>query len=95
MLVRVQLVQKEYTRLSKKGIAHKYVRTSQVALLLCDSCGSQFERPVKNMDPRRLSKDCCHVCPNCNQKKFAQKKGVEQRKFWNTTVDLDIDLGSI
>lgn len=94
MLVKIYKVQKEYTRTSKNGNVHKHTRSSQVAVLRCDSCGVEFERPVKNIDPRRLNKDCLHVCPNCNPKQFAQKKGAERRKFWNTRVGLDIDLGS-
>ena len=47
------------------------------------------------MDHRRLSPEYTHVCPNCNPKQYAQSKGVERRRFWNTTVDLDIDIDKI
>ena len=47
------------------------------------------------MDPRRLTVEHSHVCAECNQKQYAQSKGVENKRFWNTTVDLDRDIDSI
>ena len=95
MLIEIRHVRIEYSRLSKQGKQHFYFRNRKVALLLCDCCNSQFERPVKQMDPRRLTDEHTHVCPMCNTKKFAQSRGVEARKFWNTTVDQDIGLGDL
>lgn len=47
------------------------------------------------MDRRRLTEEHVHVCQSCDQKQYAQRKGAESRRFWNTTVDLDKDIGSI
>ena len=95
MLIEIHQIQVEYTRTSKNKKTHKYYRNQSVALLQCDACNKQFERRVSQMDPRRLNSKYVHVCPECNPKKFAQKKGVEGRRFWNTTVDLDLDIDSI
>jgi len=35
------------------------------------------------MDPKRISNNYFHVCANCDPKKFAQKKGVENRLLWD------------
>lgn len=92
MLIKIYQVAKEYFRTSKQGKLHKYVRRHSIALLSCDCCREEFERRVRQIDPRRLSDEHVHVCPNCPGKNFAQKKSVESRKFWNTTVDKDINL---
>ena len=95
MLLEIKQVRIEYTRLSKNGTPHTYFRNRSVAVLKCDSCSTTFERSVKEMDHRRLSTEHTHVCSNCNPKQYAQRKAVESRRFWNTTVDLDIDLDKI
>jgi transcription elongation factor Elf1 len=95
MLIEIQQTQQEYQRLSKRGTVHTYVRTHKVAILQCDSCGLRFTRRTRNMDPRRLTVEHSHVCAECNQKQYAQSKGVENKRFWNTTVDLDRDIDSI
>lgn len=95
MLVKLYQIQIEHVRNSKHGIGHKYYRARRMALLKCDCCGIQFERRVSDMDHRRLTTKHLHVCPSCDQKQFAQTKAVESRNFWNTTVDLDIDVDSI
>jgi hypothetical protein len=95
MLLEIKQVRTEYTRLSKNGTEHTYFRNRSTAVLKCDSCAITFERTLKQMDHRRLSPEYTHVCPNCNPKQYAQSKGVERRRFWNTTVDLDIDIDKI
>jgi hypothetical protein len=95
MLISIRRVKKEYQRLSKQGKSHPYFRTHEVAVLQCDCCRTQFERRVRDMDRRRLTEEHTHVCQSCDQKQYAQLKGVESRRFWNTTVDLDKDIGSI
>lgn len=95
MLIEIQKVKKEYQRLSKQGKSHSYFRTHEVAVLRCDCCAVQFERRTRDMDPRRLTADQAHVCNTCDQKRYAQRKGVENRRFWNTTVDLDQNIDSI
>lgn len=61
----------------------------------CDNCQSIFKREVGSVDPKRLSNNYYHVCTDCNPKQFAQKKGIENRKFWNTSVDSDLDISKI
>lgn len=95
MLVKIFQVSVEFLRPSKNGVPHKYYRNRSMALLKCDCCGNTFERRASEMDYRRLTTKHLHVCSLCNPKKFAQKKAVESRNFWNTTVDLDIDVDSI
>ena len=95
MLLEIRQVQTEYSRSSKSGTPHSYIRKHAVAILSCDACHLQFERRVRDMDPRRLTADHSHVCPNCNPKQYAQSKGVESRRFWNTTVDLDKNIDEL
>ena len=95
MFIEIFQIHVEYSRPSKNGKIHTYFRKHDIARLLCDSCKKEFERRVSQMDHRRLTYGYTHVCPNCNPKKFAQQKGVEARHFWNTTVDLDVDLNSV
>jgi len=95
MLVKIYQVKVEYIRNGKHGEPHKYFRNRNMAVLKCDSCDQEFERRVSDMDHRRLTTDYSHVCANCNPKQFAQKKAVEGRRFWNTTVDLDLDIDSL
>ena len=95
MLLQIFQTKKEYSRISKQGKSHSYVRLHNVALLKCDCCGVEFERRIRHIDPRRLTKEHTHVCPACPSKQFAQKIGSESRRFWNTTVDLDKDIDSI
>jgi hypothetical protein len=95
MLLEIRQIKKEYQRLSKQGKSHQYFRTHEIAILRCDSCGIQFERRVRDMDRRRLTLEHDHVCSDCDQKRYAQSKGVENKRFWNTTVDLDKDIDSI
>lgn len=95
MLIKLFQTQIEYSRASKHGTDHKYYRNRNMALLRCDCCRGTFERRVSEMDHRRLTTKHLHVCSGCDQKNFAQGKAVESRNFWNTTVDLDIDVDSI
>lgn len=95
MLVTILQVEKEYRRISGQGLTHTYKRKHEVAVLRCNSCNELFERRVRDMDRRRLTSEHSHVCSCCDQKKYAQSKGVENRRFWNTTVDLDRGIDSI
>jgi DNA-directed RNA polymerase subunit RPC12/RpoP len=95
MLLQIFQITQEHSRPSKNGKLHSYVRSHNVALLKCDCCGREFERRVSQMDPRRLTNEHVHVCPSCPSKRFAQTKGIESRRFWNTTVDLDQGLDSL
>lgn len=95
MLIEVYQKYVEYSRPSKTGQVHLYHRKQQVAILVCDACSTKFERRVRDMDHRRLSARYTHVCPDCDAKRFAQRKGMESRRFWNTTVDLEIEINSL
>ena len=95
MLIKVVQTKKQYQRTSKNGVVHTFYRYHNTAILRCDNCGSEFYRRTRDMDHRRLSQDHTHVCPKCPSKKVAQNKSVESRKFWNTTVDKEIDIDSI
>ena len=92
MLLEILSIRTEYSRNSKGGNTHKYYRTRKEARLRCDSCGQEFIRPVSKIDPKRLSNEYAHVCSSCDGKRFAQTKGVERRRFWNITVDSDLDI---
>jgi len=95
MFIETIKVKTEHTRNSKTGVAHTYIRNKTVALFKCDSCTIEFTRELGHIDHRRLNNDYSHVCPNCNQKKFAQSKGVERRRFWNLPADSDLDISKI
>lgn len=73
----------EYSRLSKHGNSHRYYRSKTIAVFRCDNCGDIFRRDRAKMSPKRLSNNYFHVCALCDAKKFAQKKGVENRKIWD------------
>lgn len=92
MFVETQKIQTEYTRPSKNGRSHTYCRYRTVAILRCDACHQNFQRDLGTTDRKRLSNRYRHVCPACDQKSFAQKIGVENRKFWNISADTDLDI---
>ena len=71
--------------------------TSVKLLCVCfgDSCDREFERTRGSMDPKRLSNSYFHVCKNCDSKKFAQKKGVEQKQKWNMTASSSTPIGKL
>ena len=73
-------------RTSKYGTVHTFLRKKTVLLFQCDCCQGYFKRNKGNMDPKRLNNNYYHVCGNCDAKKFAQSKGVEARRVWDTPV---------
>jgi hypothetical protein len=95
MFILTEKIQSTFVRLSKLGKKHFYQRIKTLAVFKCDNCHSTFTREVGQIDPKRLSNDYYHVCSECNPKYFAQKMGVESRKFWNTSVDSDLDISKI
>jgi hypothetical protein len=95
MFVEIKKVRVEYTRTSKLKKSHAYSRTQTWLVLRCDSCESLFERLLSRMDAKRKSNRYYHVCPNCDAKRFAQKKGVDRRKLWDLPVDSETELGRI
>ena len=47
------------------------------------------------MDPKRLNNNYFHVCNNCNDKTFAQKKGLEKKQIWNLSASSDLPVGKL
>jgi len=84
-----------YYRKSKLGNVHPFKRKKQIAVFECDNCGEEFSRDKGKVDPRRLSDNYFHVCPNCDPKRFAQKRGVEKRLVWNMPADTDKPISSL
>ena len=84
-----------YTRVSKLGNEHAYVRTLTLVVFRCDNCGELFHRPKGSMSPKRLSNNYFHCCTNCDSKRFAQKKGAERRTIWDKTVNSDLDISRL
>jgi hypothetical protein len=95
MFIEIKKVKTEYTRLSKTGMSHTYTRLKSLVILECDSCNTKFERELASMDHRRIDNHYHHVCSNCDAKRFAQKKGVERRKLWDTSVDSDLSISRL
>jgi len=88
--------QKETThkRKSKHGKEHVYKRTKTVVKLQCDNCDNVFTRDLKKISRARLNNNYFHVCKDCDAKRFAQRKGVEQKQMWDMPVDTDIIIGN-
>ncbi len=82
-----------HVRKSKNGTEHTYYRHKTLILLRCDNCAVEFTRERGTMDPKRLSNNYFHVCINCDNKKFAQKKGVEKKQVWNMSASSDLPIG--
>lgn len=88
MIIKTEYVNTEYTRKSKLGNIHQYTRRKEIILLICDNCGNTFTRSRGSMDPNRLNNNVYHVCNNCDVKRFAQAKGVENKNFWNLPASI-------
>jgi len=93
MFLKKETQQSQYVRHSKNGIEHTYTREKTVALFLCDNCSNEFSRDVRQMDRKRLSNNYFHCCPNCDTKRFAQRKGVEQKKIWDMPASSTLPVG--
>jgi hypothetical protein len=93
MFLKIETQINQYVRLSKLGIEHHYTRKKSVALLRCDNCDEAFSRDLKHIDRKRLSNNYFHVCLNCDAKRFAQRKGVEQKKIWDMPASIDLPVG--
>ena len=92
MFVEIKRIRSKFSRLSKLGRSHTYCRYKTVATLLCDACHNEFQRELGKTNKKRLSQQYQHVCETCNQKSFAQQIGVQHRRFWNISVDADLDI---
>jgi len=86
MVINTEFIITTHERTSKLGTLHTYNRKKTVVHLRCDSCGNAFQRDKGAMTQSRLSNNFYHVCTDCDAKRFAQEKGVEQRRFWDTPV---------
>lgn len=95
MFLSIEKQKQQYTRPSKNGNTHSYTRISSQINLKCDSCQTEFSRPLGKMNKKRLNNEYYHVCSHCDAKRFAQSKGANKRKLWNTSVDSDLNIGDV
>lgn len=86
---------REYSRPSKLGQIHTYIRTRSYAVFVCDNCGEQFYRLKGEVDPKRLNNNYFHCCSHCDAKRFAQRKGAERRTIWDLPVNSDLDISKL
>jgi uncharacterized protein YlaI len=86
MFIKSDFVITIHERKSKLGKIHQYERKKTLITFMCDNCNELFQRERGCMSPNRISNEYYHVCNNCNAKKFAQEKSVEQRNLWNLPV---------
>lgn len=92
MFLKTETRKRYFTRNSKLDKPHTYSRNYTVVVFRCDNCSNIFERERGSMSPKRLSNHYFHVCPNCDPKRFAQRKGIERRFIWDKPVDSNLDI---
>ena len=92
MFIKTEKVHTHYKRQSKLGKKHEYLREKTVVHLQCDNCDTVFTRDLKKMNSSRLNNNYFHVCTNCDAKRFAQRKGVEQKQVWDLPSNTDLPL---
>lgn len=95
MFIKQSVVETSHVRKSKLGTEHTYTRKKTLVHFRCDNCNSEFSRERGSMDPKRLSNNYFHVCPNCDSKKFAQRKGIERKKIWALNASSDLPIGKL
>lgn len=95
MFLSLETEEKIFTRVSKLGVSHEYVRKKTIAVLRCDNCKTVFKRDRGKLDPRRLSNHFFHCCPACDAKKFAQRKSVERRTVWDMPASSMQDISEL
>jgi hypothetical protein len=93
MFLRIKTQISEYVRISKTGLEHVYKRSKTIAVFRCDECEEIIERDLKHVDKKRLSNNYFHCCADCNPKRFAQRKGVEQKKIWDMPASTTLPVG--
>ena len=93
MFLTTEIEKTTYTRKSKLDIVHQYVRNKTVAVFRCDDCSEIFKRDLKKVDRKRLSNKYFHVCSNCDAKRFAQRKGIENKKIWDMPASTLLPVG--
>lgn len=92
MFLKTEKQLNQYIRLSKSGKEHTYNRKKTIAVFRCDNCDSIFTRDLKHIDRKRLSNNYFHCCSNCDSKRFAQRKGVEQKKIWDMPASIELPV---
>ncbi len=93
MFLTTKTQETQYTRRSKCGKEHTYTRTKTLAIFRCDNCDETFSRDLKHVDRKRLSNNYFHCCSNCDAKRFAQRKGIEQKKIWDMPASITLPVG--
>lgn len=91
--MKTETYENQYIRRSKCGSEHTYKRKKTIAVFRCDNCDEEFTRDLKHVDRKRLSNNYFHVCSNCDAKRFAQRKGVEQKKIWDLPASTTLPVG--
>ncbi len=92
MFLKTETRNTEYQRPSKLGKVYTFIRKKTVAIFKCDNCENFFERDLKHIDRKRLSNNYFHCCSNCDAKRFAQRKGVEQKKIWDLPASTNLPI---
>ncbi len=92
MFLRTETQENQYVRHSKCGQEHVYKRKKTLAVFRCDNCDNEFNRDLKHIDRKRLSNNYFHCCSDCDAKRFAQRKGVEQKKIWDMPASVDLPV---
>jgi hypothetical protein len=93
MFLKIEIHENQYVRRSKCGEEHIYTRKKTLAIFRCDNCDETFTRDLKHVDRKRLSNNYFHCCLNCDSKRFAQRKGVEQKKIWDLPASTTLPVG--
>ena len=93
MFIKTETERTQHIRKSKLGEEHTYSRIKTVAVLRCDNCDTLFKRDIKKINRKRLSNNYFHVCSNCDAKRFAQRKGVEQKQIWDLPASTELPVG--
>lgn len=92
MFLKIEVEENQYVRRSKSGKDHVYKRKKTLAVFRCDNCDNIFTRDLKHVDRKRLSNNFFHCCSDCDAKRFAQRKGVEQKKIWDMPASVDLPV---
>ena len=85
MYIKEYLIDTWHMRRSKLGKQHTYNRKKTMVVLCCDACNEEFTRARGSMDPKRITNNYFHVCENCDAKRFAQEKGIQNRKIMDAS----------
>jgi protein-arginine kinase activator protein McsA len=93
MFLKTKTQRTTHSRTSKLGLMHNYERIKTIAEFRCDNCDAEFERDIRKVNRNRLSNNYFHVCENCDAKRFAQRKGVEQKKIWDLPASTTLPVG--